>query len=179
MLSLRQIRVFCSTSCLSKRGRRWTSTSTSTSTENGGENVRVFAEQKRGPWNFKSSTYKSQSFSGSLPMRQRKEQLAKMAERGQLASALEMVNKWKKLEDFKPDLDIYNSLLALCATSGLPNDARAFLADMLLMGIEPDTNSFYHLLRVSVLIKHFSCLICNFSRAKGSVVHTSYMKFST
>jgi pentatricopeptide repeat protein len=133
---------------LARQRWRWSSTS-STVPKN------VFVGQQRGPWNFKHSTYDGQSFSGSLKMRHRKERLAKLAERGQFAAALDLLTKWKKNDDFKPDLDIYNSLLAICSTCGLPNDARAFLTDMLLMKIKPDVNSFYHLLKVRIVLGSF------------------------
>lgn len=54
-----------------------------------------------------------------------------------------------KAEGVKPDLIIYNALLACIAQEGLPLEAWAVVDDMNAMGIPLDRQSYHHLLHVS------------------------------
>lgn len=54
-----------------------------------------------------------------------------------------------KAEGVKPDLIIYNALLACIAQEGLPLEAWAVVDDMTAMGIPLDRQSYHHLLHVS------------------------------
>ncbi|KAG6329555.1 hypothetical protein ID866_9533 [Astraeus odoratus] len=54
-----------------------------------------------------------------------------------------------KRERVKPDLVIYNSLLACVAEEGLPLEAWAVVDDMLAMGVPPDRQSYHHILHAS------------------------------
>lgn len=163
MLTLWQLQSFCRSTCLAKHSRFGSG---------------FVSGQKRGPWNFKSATYNSQKFTGDIPSRLRKEELAKAAEHGHVFTAFELVTKWKRIVGFTPDLDIYNSLLNACADCALPNEARAVFADMLLMGVKPDIHSFVHLL-VVCRFHHHPFIFNQLHRLRGSVLTIFCMKFST
>lgn len=99
------------------------------------------------------STLRTQTFTGSIAMRTRKEKLSKLVERDHFSQAMELANSWKKEPNFVPDLDVYNLLIQICSVTGLPNEASAFFSDMLLMDIQPDVHTFNFLLRVSIHLK--------------------------
>jgi len=117
-------------------------------------------------------------------MRNRKEELAKLAESGQIASALKQVTRWKKEPSFKVDLDIYNSLIYACSLVGLPNEARAFIADMHLMGVQPDINTFCHLLnaekfsRTHVLHQVFDMIYAHGLKPNATAYHRLILRYT-
>ncbi|KAF8844324.1 hypothetical protein BDN67DRAFT_978218 [Paxillus ammoniavirescens] len=51
-----------------------------------------------------------------------------------------------KLNGVQPNLIIYNSLLACTAEEGMPLEAWAVIDDMTAMGIQPDRQSYHHLM---------------------------------
>lgn len=57
-----------------------------------------------------------------------------------------------KLNGVQPNLIIYNSLLACTAEEGMPLEAWAVIDDMTAMGIQPDRQSYHHLMHVSSII---------------------------
>lgn len=61
-----------------------------------------------------------------------------------------------KAEGVKPDLTIYNALLACIAQEGLPLEARAVVDDMSAMGVPLDRQSYHHLLHVSSILSEYT-----------------------
>jgi len=57
-----------------------------------------------------------------------------------------------KQKNVKPNLPVYNAMLATAAEEGLWLEALAILDDMLYMGIRPNAMSFNHLLHVSLCL---------------------------
>ena len=98
-------------------------------------------------WAFKPDT------SSSLATRCQKEALGHAKSNRRLIPMLRLVREMKA-EGVKPDLIIYNSLLACIAHEGLPLEAWAVVDDMSAMGIPLDRQSYHHLLHVSATFSH-------------------------
>lgn len=129
--------------CRSNRAAQWCRRSSATVNPQRD----MFVPQGRSPWNFPISTWQPRSFNPVVE--RRKEELYKLANEGQITPLLQRLTQLKQDSDFQVDLDIYNCLVLACSVVGLPNEARAFIADMHLMGIKPDIRTFVLLLRVS------------------------------
>lgn len=53
-----------------------------------------------------------------------------------------------KEKGIRPNLPIYNDLLKAASMDGLYMEVEAIMDDMLAMGIEPDRQSYHHLIHV-------------------------------
>ena len=89
----------------------------------------------------------------SLVTRCQKEALSHARANRRLIPMLRLVRQMKA-EDVKPDLIIYNALLACIAHEGLPLEAWAVVDDMTAMGIPLDRQSYHHLLHVSSALSY-------------------------
>ncbi|KAI6134511.1 hypothetical protein EV401DRAFT_1905625 [Pisolithus croceorrhizus] len=100
------------------------------------------------PWAFNQDS----TFRGSVSQLARCQYEATSHARGtrRLVPCLRLVREMKR-EHVRPDLTIYNSLLACIAEEGLPLEARAVMDDMIAMGILPDRQSYHHASRWSPL----------------------------
>ena len=103
------------------------------------------APSKITPWAFNQDS----TFRGSVTQLARCQYEAISHAKGtrRLIPCLRLVREMKK-EHVKPDLVIYNSLLACIAEEGLPLEAWAVVDDMHAMGIPPDRQSYHHILHV-------------------------------
>lgn len=101
---------------------------------------------KRTPWAFHPDTIIART--STLITRCQKEALSHARAERRLIPMLRLVREMKT-EDVKPDLIIYNALLACIAQEGLPLEAWAVVDDMTAIGIPLDRQSYHHLLHVS------------------------------
>lgn len=103
------------------------------------------APSKITPWAFNQDN----TFRGSVTQLARCQYEAISHAKGtrRLIPCLRLVREMKR-ERVKPDLVIYNSLLACIAEEGLPLEAWAVVDDMHAMGISPDRQSYHHILHV-------------------------------
>ncbi|KAI6157784.1 hypothetical protein BKA82DRAFT_4061395 [Pisolithus tinctorius] len=98
------------------------------------------------PWAF----HQDSTFRGSVSQLARCQYEAISHAKGtrRLIPCLRLVREMKR-ERVKPDLTIYNSLLACIAEEGLPLEAWAVIDDMIAVGILPDRQSYHHVLHAS------------------------------
>lgn len=101
---------------------------------------------KQTPWAFNPDTPFART--STLVTRCQKEALSHARANRRLIPMLRLVREMKA-EGVKPDLIIYNALLACIAQEGLPLEAWAVVDDMNAMGIPLDRQSYHHLLHVS------------------------------
>ncbi|KAH0827845.1 hypothetical protein J3R83DRAFT_3471 [Lanmaoa asiatica] len=101
---------------------------------------------KRTPWAFNPDTTLART--STLITRCQKEALSHARAERRLIPMLRLVREMKA-EGVKPDLIIYNALLACIAQEGLPLEAWAVVDDMTAMGIPLDRQSYHHLLHAS------------------------------
>lgn len=104
---------------------------------------------KRTPWAFHPDTTFAQT--SSLITRCQKEALSHARAERRLIPMLRLVREMKA-EGVKPDLIIYNALLACIAQEGLPLEAWAVVDDMTAVGIPLDRQSYHNLLHVSLTL---------------------------
>lgn len=109
---------------------------------------RVFrrALSTRTPWAFQSDTTLARTT--TLTTRCQKEALSHARGNRRLIPMLRLVREMKA-EGVKPDLVVYNALLACIAQEALPLEAWAVVDDMTATGIPLDRQSYHHLLHVS------------------------------
>jgi pentatricopeptide repeat protein len=136
-------------------------------------NEPLFPQQKRGPWSHAT---------GSSPVNQgifldvHNTKLGKSAADGMIVRSLEQAIKIKK-SGRAPTVETYNHLLRACAAAGLPNEARALLADMVLMKLKPTNETFSQIMNVSLLLTRTLCN--NESSQNVSATPALYTEFLT
>lgn len=81
-------------------------------------------------------------------------QLERLASQGRLDQCLTICQTIRDSGE-DPNVDTYNSLLSACASQSYYQEAIAFYEDMVVCGIEPNSATFSHLIRVRQLLRTY------------------------
>jgi pentatricopeptide repeat protein len=101
---------------------------------------------RHGPWSF-ADDFKFQSRHRLSAFAQFQLQISGAAESGKIIDCFHACHMMKE-QGIMPDLFIYNDLLKVAAKDGFHMVAEGVMDDMISLGIQPDRQSYHHLIYV-------------------------------